>query len=444
MNVNVKKLLTITAAVLLLSAVLVGGAAALDKEEVVYVNMDASGNVEDVYVVNIFELEEPGFVVDYGEYQSVRNLVSTDTIMQTGDENTVYADKGRFFYQGNLGKAEIPWEINIDFFLDGRHISPEDIAGKSGRVLILLDICRNDAFKDKYFYQNLGMQVSLSLNAHDCTDIVAPGAVIANSGKNKQLTYTILPDKGGVYNITFDAVNFEMDAISINGIQMNMDIDVDLTDAKSMMRALSSATAELNTKTGLLRDGANDLNGTINGSTTGDQIGMAKRAIVYIFQHETTLFSDYCTTLGFSNNNDNLQNINIQSVSAYLNNKITNPSGNSIPEVLFLLGEIVGVADGAKSLSSSMELLKGGTSAIASSTSGMDKTLVSMVNEMLEPITGGDGYIRSFTSVKNVDIQSIQFAMHTTAIEMPEAVVVEEVEEELNFFQRILRLFGLY
>ncbi|HJJ40312.1 MAG TPA: hypothetical protein O0X40_06020 [Methanocorpusculum sp.] len=243
---NVKKLLTITAAVLLISAVLVGGAAALDKEEVVYVNMDASGNVEDVYVVNIFELEEPGFVVDYGEYQSVRNLVSTDTIMQTGDENTVYADKGRFFYQGNLGKAEIPWEINIDFFLDGHHISPEDIAGKSGRVLILLDICRNDAFKDKYFYQNLGMQVSLSLNAHDCTDIVAPGAVIANSGKNKQLTYTILPDKGGVYNITFDAVNFEMDAISINGIQMNMDIDVDLTDAKSMMRALSSATASIN------------------------------------------------------------------------------------------------------------------------------------------------------------------------------------------------------
>ncbi|HJJ40311.1 MAG TPA: hypothetical protein O0X40_06025 [Methanocorpusculum sp.] len=85
-----------------------------------------------------------------------------------------------------------------------------------------------------------------------------------------------------------------------------------------------------------------------------------------------------------------------------------------------------------------------GAAQLASSTSGMDKTLVSMVNEMLEPITGGDGYIRSFTSVKNVDIQSIQFAMHTSAIEIPEVVVEEVVEEELNFFQRILRLFGLY
>ena len=427
---NVKKLLTITAAVLLLSTVLVGGAAALDKEEVVYVNMDASGNVEDVYVVNIFELEEPGFVVDYGEYQSVRNLVSTDTIMQTGDENTVYADKGRFFYQGNLGKAEIPWEVNVDFFLDGHHISPEDIAGKSGRVLILLDICRNDAFKDKYFYQNLGMQVSLSLNAHDCTDIVAPGAVIANSGKNKQLTYTILPDKGGVYNITFDAVNFEMDAISINGIQMNMDIDVDLTDAKSMMRALSSATASLSSGVSSLSGYTSNLNAAINGNGS-----------------TTNLYELICTAFDVNDvgigTTDNLDSVRSKINTSYNSGNISQ-KGDKKDSIYAIFNKVATATFISSGINSSMPSLVSGAKQLASSTSGMDKTLVSMVNEMLEPITGGDGYIRSFTSVKNVDIQSIQFAMHTTAIEIPEVVVEEVEEEELNFFQRILRLFGLY
>ena len=41
------------------------------KEEVVYASLAADGKVNDVYVVNAFDLQEAGTVADYGEYSLV-------------------------------------------------------------------------------------------------------------------------------------------------------------------------------------------------------------------------------------------------------------------------------------------------------------------------------------------------------------------------------------
>ena len=37
------------------------------KEEVVYVNLNSDGSVKEIYVVNIFELDADGKVIDYGK-----------------------------------------------------------------------------------------------------------------------------------------------------------------------------------------------------------------------------------------------------------------------------------------------------------------------------------------------------------------------------------------
>src|SRR5699024_11935060 len=44
------------------------------KDEVIYGNLDVNGNVKDMYVVNNFNVTEPGLLVDYGDYSHVRNL----------------------------------------------------------------------------------------------------------------------------------------------------------------------------------------------------------------------------------------------------------------------------------------------------------------------------------------------------------------------------------
>ena len=71
------------------------------------------------------------------------------------------------------------------------------------------------------------MQASLSLDTDKCKNIVAGDATIANVGSDKQLTYTILPGKGADIEITADVTDFELGGISINGIPLNLNIEVD-------------------------------------------------------------------------------------------------------------------------------------------------------------------------------------------------------------------------
>ena len=62
-----------------------------EKEEVVYVNLNGDGSVEDIYVVNIFNPSESGKIYDYGRYKTVRNMTGTQEIHYKADEITMDA-----------------------------------------------------------------------------------------------------------------------------------------------------------------------------------------------------------------------------------------------------------------------------------------------------------------------------------------------------------------
>ena len=56
----------------------------------------------------------------------------------------------------------------------------------------------------------------------------------------------------------------------------------------------------------------------------------------------------------------------------------------------------------------------------------------------------GSSEIISFVS-KKTDVESVQFVIKTQAIEFHASdTVQEEAEEHLSFWQKLLRLFGLY
>lgn len=48
-----------------------------EKEEVIYANLTSSGDVEKIYAVNIFEDKD---IVDYGVYETVKNMNTMDKI----------------------------------------------------------------------------------------------------------------------------------------------------------------------------------------------------------------------------------------------------------------------------------------------------------------------------------------------------------------------------
>ena len=112
---------------------------------------------------------------------------------------------------------------SIKYYVDGKEYTPEEAAGKSGKMEIYFKVSKNEAY-DGPFYDAYALQASFTLDTEIAKNITASDATLANVGKKKQLTYTILPGEGIDTVITADVTDFEMDAASINGIQINMNI----------------------------------------------------------------------------------------------------------------------------------------------------------------------------------------------------------------------------
>ncbi len=279
-----------TVAALLSVAVILSSAASVyagsntsEKEEVIYINTDGSGSVTEINAVNIFG---SGDITDYGNYSAVKMLNTDGKITLSGNKVTFTSGSDRVYYQGTLKKTEIPWNISLRYFLDGKEISAEDLAGKDGSLKICFDIeknsrCRGD-FADSY-----ALQAEFTLDTGKCENITADKATSANAGCDRQLTYTVLPGRNLSAVITADVSDFEMPAVTINGIKMNLGIDTgdmeiseridEIIDAVNSLDdgagelssgleklysatgSLKAGTATLDSKTGQLADGAGNL-----------------------------------------------------------------------------------------------------------------------------------------------------------------------------------------
>ena len=89
--------------------------------------------------------------------------------------------------------------------------------------------------------------------------------------------------------------------------------------------------------------------------------------------------------------------------------------------------------------------LADGTAEFVDKTSDMDTQISDEIDSMTSSITGGDGETVSFVSDKNTSVRSVQFVIKTAAIEKAEPAAAEApVEAPLTFWQKLLRLFGLY
>lgn len=237
------------------------------KEEVVYINLNADGTAEEINVVNILrgntqgamtETTETIEMTDYGKYLDVRNMTTTDAVDYSGDTVKINSSAEKLYYEGKLESIIMPWDIQIRYFLDGEEYTAEEIAGKSGELKITIHIAQNLKCRGD-FYDHYALQASLSFDTDKCKKITAPDATIANVGSNKQLTYTILPGKGADLEITAEVTEFEMDAISINGIPLNLNIEVDDEDLMEQVTELQDAISQLDDGAGELQDGVTEI-----------------------------------------------------------------------------------------------------------------------------------------------------------------------------------------
>lgn len=218
------------------------------KEEVVYGMLEADGTPTELEVVNIFT---GGDLVDYGAYSMVKNLTGSEPITQNGEQITLHTDAARFYYQGTLTGKALPWLVAVTYTLDGQEITPAALAGASGALQIHLTVTQNPE-GDATFYQNYALQVTVTLNPELCANIQAEGLTVAEAAGMKQLTYTALPGQGADFTLSADVHDFQMDAITLAGVRMNLNFALDSQAIQDQVTQLTDAIAKLD-------DGATDL-----------------------------------------------------------------------------------------------------------------------------------------------------------------------------------------
>ena len=110
-----------------------------DKDENVYLISDANGNVNKTIVVDhLKNKDKKDTLEDASNLSDIENVKGKEKFTQSGDKLTWQAGGKDIYYQGTATE-EPPVTQKVTYYLDGKEISPEDLAGKSGKVKIRFD-----------------------------------------------------------------------------------------------------------------------------------------------------------------------------------------------------------------------------------------------------------------------------------------------------------------
>ncbi|WP_407270313.1 YhgE/Pip domain-containing protein [Radiobacillus sp. PE A8.2] len=241
------------------------------KDEVIYATLSATGAKKNIYVVNIFDVTKAGTIVDYGAYSDVENLTNLTEIEQEGNKVQIDAPEGDFYYQGNMQDKSIPWDISVAYQLDGKAVAPEDLLGEDGQFEMNIHTSANGNVNNA-FYNNYLLQISLTLDADVFENVTAGDASIANAGANKQVTFTVMPEKEGNFTLNANVKGFEMQGMEISGVPSSMAIDsLDTEEMTNEIETLSDAISSINSGVSDLKNGASQLNDGVNELQNGSK-----------------------------------------------------------------------------------------------------------------------------------------------------------------------------
>jgi putative membrane protein len=100
--------------------------------------------------------------------------------------------------------------------------------------------------------------------------------------------------------------------------------------------------------------------------------------------------------------------------------------------------------EGIAALRDGLSSYKEGTAEFKDKTSDIDGQISSKADELIRDIFGDGSQTVSFVSDKNTKVDSVQFVLKTAAIEKTGAdKAPEQAAQQLNFWQKLLKLFGL-
>lgn len=243
----------------------------VSKEETVYVMAGNNGQVDKIIVSEwLKNLGKKSLIKDQTELKKIENVKGEETF-----ENGTWNAQGKdIYYQGEISK-ELPVEMNIRYYLDGKRVSAKEIAGKSGKVKIHFDYTNNQ--KIDGVYVPFVLLTSMSLDNEKFTDVEVVNGKAINDGQKTMIVGYALPglEKSlklsstdinipDYVEVTCKAEDFALDGtMTVATSSLLSDLDIgeinSIDDLNSAMDELQSAAQQLQDGSVKLQSGADEL-----------------------------------------------------------------------------------------------------------------------------------------------------------------------------------------
>ena len=256
----------------------------MDKEETVYFIADASGNVDKTIVSDhLYNRDGKDTIEDVSSLSDIENVKGDEEFSQDGDKLQWKADGNDIYYQGTTN-AEAPVSQKVTYYLDGKEISPEDLAGKSGKVTIHFDYTNNTSYTETVNGDKVTVSVpfaaitGLVLDDSFSNIEVTNGDVKENNGSSIVLGYALpgLSDSLDVedsdftddvtipdyFEVTADVEDFSLSTAMTFVVNAANYVGVEggsLDSVDDLLDELSDATEQLQDGSAELADGADTL-----------------------------------------------------------------------------------------------------------------------------------------------------------------------------------------
>ena len=268
----------------------------LSKEETVYVIANADGTPQKLIVSDwLKNAAGMGTVEDTTELTGI-STVKGDGNFQKKDGNLGVwdADGNDIYYQGSIQKA-LPVDMKVTYQLEGKTVSPEELAGQSGKVTIRFDYENKQKEKvlvgeqEEELYVPFVVLTGLVLDNDHFRNVEVSGGRVINDGERTLVMGFCLPglkdnldtgspdfdieelDLADYVELTADVTDFELATtltVATNEIFSDMDVDMqdkmddlsgDMDELQDAMVQLMDGTSELYDGVLELKDGADDL-----------------------------------------------------------------------------------------------------------------------------------------------------------------------------------------
>lgn len=178
------------------------------RDETVYVLAGADGTVEKVIVSDWLQNPQGlAHLKDTASLEDVENVKGSETFTAGGDGRVWDARGGDVYTQG-VTDQEVPVAVRVSYTLDGSSIAPDQLAGKSGRVVIRFDY-------DNRLYEETEI-------GGKTEKIYVPFAVVTGVMLDNERFSNVSVANGRLYN---DGDRIAVIGLALPGMQENLDLD---------------------------------------------------------------------------------------------------------------------------------------------------------------------------------------------------------------------------